>query len=255
MVQVAVVGHEAGLANRLQCLFDHRVAAILNLKSQAVVDLRPGIIFRHRQLRECRRQIEHGERPGGAYDCIPICRDEPKKILEHLVLKRQRSFGGLQDLRCLFRQFGARKPHRTCQGLTVNKGLRMGRLHQFIAVFGADIDMIAEHIVVFDLEAGDPCLAAVFYLKRRDQSPAFAAQRPEFVERCMVLFSHEATVAGQERRFRHKGFLQLIQQPMIRVQPGQRLFNLFWNRIERGRRDLEQPPHFEALRKAVADHR
>src|ERR1700709_2217102 len=55
------------------------------------------------------------------------------------------------------------------------------RAHQRVGMFGADLDMIAEHAIVADLEAGDAGLVAVARLERSDRAAAVARQAAQIV--------------------------------------------------------------------------
>ena len=65
---------------------------------------------------------------------------------------------------------------------------------------GGDLDEIAEHVVVLDLERSDARAGRVFGLERADEAAAFVAQLALFVERGGVAFGDEAAVAGVRRR-------------------------------------------------------
>ena len=63
--QVAIVGDEGPPRARSAC-FDHRMAAAADDESEAVIDLRAHVIALDRELGQRRRDVDDGQRVGGA---------------------------------------------------------------------------------------------------------------------------------------------------------------------------------------------
>jgi hypothetical protein len=76
-------------------------------------------------------------------------------------------------------------------------------------VLGGDIDEIAEHVVVPDLQRADAGGLGVAHLKRGDDAAGFVAQRTRLVERRLVAGAHEAAVAAERRQLFRKRPLKL----------------------------------------------
>ena len=70
------------------------------------------------------------------------------------------------------------------------------RGHQLVAVLRGDLDEIAEHVVVPDLQRADAGRFGVAHLQRGDDAARFVAQRARLVERWLVAVAHEAAVAA-----------------------------------------------------------
>ncbi len=74
------------------------------------------------------------------------------------------------------------------------------RRHQLVAVLRRDLDEIAEHVVVPDLEALDAGLVGVARLHRGYHEARGVAQIACFVEGGLVALANEAAVALDQRQ-------------------------------------------------------
>ena len=75
------------------------------------------------------------------------------------------------------------------------------RGEKFLAVLRGDVDEIAEHIVVPDLQRLHAGRFGVAHLQRGDDAARFVAQRARFVERRLVAAADETAVAAERRQF------------------------------------------------------
>ena len=94
----------------------------------------------------------------------------------------KRALGGAGDLRLQLAQLGGGETHLAGERLTVNKDAVERRRHQPFAVLRGDLDEIAKHIVVLDLENADARFFDVTRLQCGDDAPDFVAQRARLVE-------------------------------------------------------------------------
>ena len=79
-----------------------------------------------------------------------------------------------------------------------------------------DFDEIAEHVVVLDLEPGQPSFLGVAVLEISDQTSALIAKRGQFVELGRIFYRNEATVARQDRKLVGKRTLEALDEFMMR---------------------------------------
>ena len=123
------------------------------------------------------------------------------EAIENLKLQRQRALGGVGDLRFQLAKFGGGEAHLPGQRLAMDEGRVERRAHQLVAVLRGDVDEIAEHVVVPDLQRPDARGLGVAHLKRGDDAARFVAQRSRFVERRLVARADKAAVAAERGQF------------------------------------------------------
>ena len=82
----------------------------------------------------------------------------------------------------------------------MDEGRVQGRRHQFVAVLRGDLDEIAEHVVVADLQALDAGIVGVARLHRGDDEARGVAQIAALVERRLIAFADETAVALDQRQ-------------------------------------------------------
>ena len=82
----------------------------------------------------------------------------------------ERAVGGVGDLGFEFAEFGGGEAHLAGQRLAVDEGRVERRAHQLLAVLGGDVDEIAEHVVVPDLQRADAGRLGVTHLQRGDDA-------------------------------------------------------------------------------------
>ena len=124
------------------------------------------------------------------------------------------------------------------------------RSHELFAVLRRDVDEVAQHIIVPDLQRADAGGFGVAHLQRGNDAAGFVAQRTRFVEHRFVAAAHEAAVAAERRQFIAERPRQLGGNGAIRTaQPFDRLFEVAGNCSER-----RQPSRkFRRGENAVAD--
>src|SRR5262249_50872892 len=135
-----------------QRLLDDRMPAAGDDEDVTVIDLRPRVIAFGGKLRERARYIETRQRLGAQLDVVALRDHLRRQALEYLQLEAKRSLGGAGDLRFKFAQLSCREADLPGERLAMDEGAVERRRHQPFAVLGGDLDKIAQHIVVLDLE-------------------------------------------------------------------------------------------------------
>ena len=103
--------------------------------------------------------------------------------LEDLELERQRAVGRVGDLGFELAELGGGEAHLAGERLAMDEGRVERRGEQLFAVLRGDLDEIAEHVVVPDLQRADAGRLGVARLQRGDDAARFVAQRARLVER------------------------------------------------------------------------
>ena len=85
-------------------------------------------------------------------------------------------------------------------------------LHQPFSVIVPHIDMIAEHIIVFDLQRGDSGGLDIALLQSGNQPAAFITKGAKLVQRRVISGPDKAAVAGQKRHLVGKRRCQFRRQ-------------------------------------------
>ena len=197
--QIAVIGDERVAAPRLQRSLDHRMPAAFDMKRQAVVDERRGPVFGHRKLRESRGDVEHGQRLGAALDRVGAADDGVGETVEGRQFDAQRLGGRARDPAFEFRQLGRREAHGGGHGLAVDEAGDALAFGESLRLSVADLDEIAEHVVVLDPQIADAGLGGVAPLQFGDHPAGILAQGAGLVEFGDGALAHEATVALEKR--------------------------------------------------------
>ena len=131
------------------------------------------------------------------------------QLFERVEFERERPVGRRGDLRLELDQRGGRKAQRSGHRLAMDEGRVERRLQQRLALRLRHLDVIAEEIVVLDLELPDPGLLGVSRLHFGDDPPALVAQRARFVERSQRAGAHEAALALHEAAIRPRASPQV----------------------------------------------
>ena len=100
----------------------------------------------------------------------------------------------------------------------MNESLVQGRRHHLFRVGGGGLDEVAQHVVVFDLQRGDPGLGGILRLHGGDHATALVAQLAGLVERFVIAGSDEAAVAGKQRRLGHQRGIEPREQVLVAAQ-------------------------------------
>ena len=217
--EVAVVGDEgpgvAGVQHRLH----HRVTPALDREGEAAVHHRPAVAPLRRQLGQRGGDVERGQGVGGLGDGLGAAGHLLHEVVEQLQLHGQRLVGGLGNAALQVRQLHRAEAHGVRHGLAVHEDLAPLLGHQLVRVGRRHLDVIAEHVVVFDLQRRHPGDAGVFDLKPGDQPPALVAQGHQLVQRVGIVARDEAAVAGEQRQLRRQRLGQLLDQLAVLAQP------------------------------------
>ncbi len=176
------------------------MSSALDPEGEASVDRRPDVVLARRKLGERRRDVDLGERPRGAADRRLLRRDARRKVVEDRKLDLERALRGACDLLFELAKLGRGEAHGACHRLPMDEFLGAGACLERLRLAGGDLDEIAEHVVVPDLERADAALLRVARLQPGDDAPALVAKRARFVERRVVARAHEAAVALQKRK-------------------------------------------------------
>ena len=194
--QVAVVGDE-GVTIRGQHRLHHRMPPGLDPEGQGIVDDGPGIAAIHRQFRQRAQHVEHSQRFRRTRQIAGAGRHLARQVVEQLQLQGQRAVAGLQDAGLQFRQFHRSETHGVRHGLAVDEAVVAP---QALRLRLADLDEIAQHIVVLDPQVGGAGLVCIAFLQCCDVAATVVAQGPQLVQFGRVAGSDKAAVAGVGRK-------------------------------------------------------
>src|SRR5262249_15029747 len=140
------------------------------------IDPWPAPALDRRELRKPGGRIEESQGECRARDLLAARERFGDEIVEELQLQCQGLVGGGQDFALELAQLRRCEAHGARHGLAMNETLpelrRLRRRH---------LDVIAEDVVVPDLEARDAALRGVAALQARDETAALVAQALELV--------------------------------------------------------------------------
>ncbi len=193
------------------------MAAAPDLEVDSVVDLRPTIVAFDGQPRQGGRDVEIGQRPGGRRDALGNFRHPFDKRLENLAFHGQRPVGGASDPALQVAQFHGRVAHRVGHRLAVDERRALAGGDR-AAMPGRHLDVIAEQVVVADLEGGNICFANVTFLQPGDETPALVAQRALLVEVRRIALGDESPVLDGDRQLLGQGPAKLLDQVVMIAQ-------------------------------------
>ena len=185
----ALAGGEHGL--------DHGMAATGDLETAVVADLGPAELPPRRQRRRRQRHIDGGQSPRRRRQPVGRLQDRCAQTVENLQLAGEGPVGGRRQVAFEFSKLGRGEPHSLRRCLAVDE---LFVLHQLFGMRVAHIDMIAEDIVVLDLERGNAGRLAIALLEGRDQPPAFVTQPAQLVQRGIKATAYKPAVPCQQRR-------------------------------------------------------
>ena len=178
--QVGVIGDE-GRAVAAQRLFDHRVSAAGDAQGAVVGDLRAAPVFGNRQIGKRGGEVEFGQRAGGVRQVGRAGEDFRFQPVIEPFFDIERAAPGVEDAGLHLAEFRRGKAQLVGGGLAMLE-LFVQRFGQHLVGVGrGDLDEIAQHVVVLDLDRGDARKLCVFGLHRRDDATAFVAQLAGFV--------------------------------------------------------------------------
>ncbi len=197
--KIAVVGDEALVAAG-EGLLHHRMAAADDAKGGILANGRAHIALLDGEGGEGRRQIDGGHRCRGGSDGPGRLQHRVQQFGEDRLLARQRPLGGTGELLLQRRQL----PGGKAGGVGHALALQEARRH-LVAMGGGDLDVVAQQIVVADLERGDAGLLAVATLERSDVAPSLIAQVAQSIELRIDACAQEPALAARGRRAVHEG--------------------------------------------------
>ena len=192
-----VIGDEP-LALAGQRFLDHRMAAAFDLEAGLVGQVRQAPAAFRGAGGVARGNVDPGDRVGGRGDARGGGDGEAGQLLEMGGLGGERVGAGLDHSARLGMEVGRIEADHAGQRLAM--GEARIRRHQPVGVPGADLDMIAEHRIVADLERRNAGCLAVARLQRGDCAAAVAAGRPQRVERSIISLGDIAALGSIERR-------------------------------------------------------
>ena len=143
-VEGGIVGHEQAA---LEHLLDHRMTALHNGQLIAVVHNRAAVVVLGRQRRQ---HIQLGDGIGRPLDAVQLGADGLQQLGKKAVFQRDEALMRTEDLAFQLFEFLGDVALAAGERLLADVSLR----HQiFVAV--ADLDKVAEDVVVADLQLGD----------------------------------------------------------------------------------------------------
>ena len=175
-----------------------------DLEHRPVVDHRSHVPLARRHLGQRREHVQVGTAPGDPLQPRDIGADARPERLEQLPLERLHPFGRVQHLLLELLE-------RRCD-VPFGAGKRLPPLevrgHE-VAIRVRDLDVIAEHTVVADLQGGDSRADALGRLQRRDRILPSGRDRPQVVERGIHARRDRLPIPVRQRRTRHECALDL----------------------------------------------
>ena len=108
---------------------------------------------------------------------------------------RHRTIGGTGHISFHVGKFCRGETHCLGCGLAVNK---QRAIHQFTGMSGTHINMITQHIIMFDLKRSDASLIAITGLQSGDQPATFIAQPTHFIKGKIISWSNYTTIADKQ---------------------------------------------------------
>ena len=247
--QHAIIADEA-FARRLQRRFHHRMATAGDGELRTFRHFRADIAVVDGQLGQRRGHIQPGDGAGGQGDGVGMGRHLADQVAEQRQLHRQRLVGGAGEFLFQLAQFHRGETHRARHGLAMDEIL-VGQ--QLVAVIGRDLDEIAQHIVVLDLQAGNPGLLLVARLQPGDQPAALVAQGAQLVQLRRIARRDEAAIARQHRQIGRQRAGETVHQRAMPAKIVERLGDPL--RQRRQRWCARQIAQHRTFRQRVADRR
>ena len=189
--------------------FDHGMAATGDLEAAIVTNLGAAELPPRRQRRRCHCHINGGKSPRRRRQYIGRLQDRRAQAIEDFQFAGEGPVGGCRQVTFQFSKFGGGEPHRLRRCLAMNE---LFVLHQLFSMCVANIDMIAEDIVVLDLERGNAGRLAITLLQGRNQPAAFIAKPAQLVQRRIKAAAYKSAVPCQQWRIIGKRRRQLCRQ-------------------------------------------
>ena len=213
---MATNGSPACLQRRL----DHRMASALDREAQRGVDQRARPVALDCEFGERRGDVDLGQRGAEVAQAFALGEAGLAQALERLEFERERLVGRGGDARLEIGERVGGEAHRAGHRLAMDEGRAMRSLEQRLAGRLRGLDVIAEKVVVLDLELPDAGFVGVGRLQPRDHTAAFVAQAARFVERGFGAGADKPAVALEQRQIvGERGFEIARELRAIGAQP------------------------------------
>ena len=167
-----------------------RPPSILNASEESTSG--PGPVALDGELRERGGDVDIGDRRAEGSKALAFGKTGVAQPLEGVELERQRPVGGRGDPRLELDERVGGEAQRPGHGLAVDEGRVEGGLEQRLALRLRRLDVVAEEVVVPDLELPDARLLDIGRLHLGDHPPALVAERARLVERRQAARADEA---------------------------------------------------------------
>ena len=159
-----------------QDLVEHRVAAVLDFDHRPLDEHRPRVVAGRRQLRQRRQEVHGRQHVGGVQESVRLGGHLVADLQEQLQLQRLALVLGREHLLLVLLQLGRVVPLGVLErplADVVRRHLRgVGVRH---------LDVVPGHLVVRDLQAGDPRAGDLLRLVAGDPALPLARQLPQLV--------------------------------------------------------------------------
>ena len=146
------------------------MAAAADGKSETAVDFRARIVALDRKGCQRAGDVEQRDCLRGLLDRRACSRHGCREAIEDFEFKRQRPFRGTGDLGLEFAELAGGETHLAGGGLAVDESRVERRRHQLLAVLRRNVDEVAEHIVMPDLQGTNARRLRVAHLQRGDNA-------------------------------------------------------------------------------------
>ena len=199
--EIAVIGDERPLAAGSQRLLDHRMAAAFDMRRRASGRPSAGSSPPPRRARRARRR-HRARRAPSAIACSAACSATTAAVSSSKTASSMASARSAAP--AIFAsqvgKLGGGEAHGARQRLAVDEaGVERRRQHA-LGIAGADLDEIAEHVVVLDAQRADVGVGGVAGLQAGDDPAALVAEAARLVEFGAEAGADEAAVALQVRQ-------------------------------------------------------
>ena len=212
-----VVGDEKRV---LEHLFHHRVAALADLDDAGLVHVGAAVVVSHRHGGEGGQGIDLRHRRGGFLDAGGRVGDLLTQLREQLVFQGHHPLGGRQDLVLQILQLLGDEPLAVHQCLLADVCIR-----HLVLKGVADFNVIAEHLVVADLQGADAGGLFLLGLHLRDDALAALQDVPQAVHLFVKAVPDEAALPDGKRRLVADGsgdaLADIVQSVQLRRQLAQ----------------------------------
>ena len=204
-----IVGNEA-VAAVLERGLDHGVPAATDLEARFVGELRPGPSAFGGAMGMACRDVDprNGVRRGG--DLRSGGDGQSAELLGVRGFRSKGAASGLDHLCGFLMQLGRVESHHAGQSLAVGEAA-IGR-HEAVRVLCGDLDMIAQHGVVPDLQGRDTRRVAITAFERRDRAAAVGCRIAQRVERRIIAVRDVAALGRVDRRRGNERAGELVDQ-------------------------------------------